>query len=142
MVSSFTTHCTRSDIAILKHYDTPMNEKKFAENFGKWCAWSGGNNDSDAVMWAYRRLLERKEPRKLLIVMSDGAPSSAFKGHAHDALLAATRHIQDKSDIELFGLGIKSDAVNMYYDNNEVVNELCDINGALLEVMKRSVSYE
>lgn len=142
MVSSFTTHVSRSDIAIMKHFDTPMSDKKFAESWGKWCAWSGGNNDSDAVMWAYRRLLARKEQRKLLIVMSDGAPAGAYQGHGHDALVAATRHIQDNSPVELFGLGIKSDAVHMYYDNFEVVRELCDINGALLEVMKRSVSYE
>lgn len=141
MVSSFTTHNTSSDIAIMKHFDTPMPDDRMAENWGKWCKWSGGNADSDAVMWAYRRLMERKEPRKLLIVMSDGAPAGAYKGHGHDALLAATRHIQDTTNVELFGLGIKSDAVNMYYDNYEVVKQTEDINGALLDVLKRSVDY-
>jgi cobalamin biosynthesis protein CobT len=142
MVSSFTTHCTKSDIAILKHFDTPRSDKAMAEDFANWTKWSGGNNDADAVMWAYRRLNERKEPRKLLIVMSDGAPAGAYKGNSHDALLAATRHIQDTTDTELFGLGIKSKAVELYYDNYEIVNQLEDINGALLDVLKRSVSYE
>lgn len=142
MVSSFTTHATRSDIAVMKHFDAPKSSKVMAEYWAKWCKWSGGNADGDAVMWAYRRLAERKEQRKLLIVMSDGAPCNGFKGHGHDALLAATRQIQDTTDVELFGLGIKSEAVKQYYDNYEVVTELEDINGALLEVMKRSISYD
>lgn len=142
MVSSFTVHnYGGNDIAIMKHFDKPQSDKAMAHNFAQWCAWSGGNDDADSVMWAHRRLLERKEQRKLLIVMSDGAPAEAYKGHAHDALLAATRHIQDNSPIELFGLGIRSDAVSTYYDNYEVVRELECINQALLDVIKKSVTY-
>ena len=44
--------------------------------------------DGEAIVWAYRRLLERPEPRKLLIVVSDGAPMEAATSHANgDAYL-------------------------------------------------------
>jgi hypothetical protein len=142
MISSFTTHTSFSDIAVIKHFDKPASDKSMAERFGAWSAWSGANNDADAVMWGYRRLMERKEPRKLLFVMSDGAPAGSYEGSSHDCLLSATRHIQDSSPVELFGLGIKSDAVNMYYDNYRVVQSLEDINDALFDVLKESVSYE
>ena len=142
MVSSFTTHCTFSDLAIIKHFDKPASEKQMAERFGAWSSWSGGNNDADAILWAYRRLMERKEPRKLLFVMSDGAPAGSYEGHSHDCLVAAVRQIQDSSPVEVFGLGIKSEAVKEYYDNCRVVYGLEDINTALFEVLKESVSYE
>ncbi len=39
--------------------------------------------DGEAMVWAYRRLLMRSEPRKLLIVVSDGAPMEAATKHAN-----------------------------------------------------------
>lgn len=142
MIASFTTHATFNDIGIIKHFDKPAGDKAMADRFGAWSSWSGGNNDADSVLWGYRRLMERKEPRKLLFVMSDGAPAGSYEGHSHDCLLAATRQIQDTSPVELFGLGIMSEAVGEYYDNFRVVRSLEDINDALFDVLKASVSYE
>lgn len=46
--------------------------------------------DGEAMVWAYRRLLARPEPRKLLIVVSDGAPMEAATMNANgDAFLEA-----------------------------------------------------
>jgi cobaltochelatase CobT len=142
MVSSFTVHKTQNDIAIIKHFGKPATPKAIATRFGKWVQWTGGNNDGDSVLWAYRRLMERKEPRKLLIVMSDGAPADSPCGRAHDALTVATRQIQDEGKVELFGLGIMSSEVESYYDNYQVVWKLEDINKTLLDVLKGSISYE
>ena len=76
-----------------------------------------------------------------MIVMSDGAPADTYKGNPHEALLAAARQIQDEGKVELFGLGLKSDAVAQYYDNYEVINHSDEINNALLTVLARSVQY-
>ena len=101
-----------------------------------------GNADADAVMWAYRRLRERKEPRKLLIVLSDGAPACAFSGGgAHSSLLAVTNRIQKEGIVELFGLGIESTAVRLYYNNHAVIRDTAEINEALLTVLKEGIQY-
>ena len=142
MISSFTTGLTRSDIGIIKHFDKPATEKQIAARFGQWYKLMSGNADADAVMWAYRRLRERKEPRKLLIVLSDGAPACAFsRGGAHSSLLAVTNRIQKEGIVELFGLGIESTAVRLYYNNHAVIRDTAEINEALLTVLKEGIQY-
>ena len=142
MISSFTNGATESDIAIIKHFDKPATEKQIAARFGQWYRLMSANADADAVMWAYNRLRKRKEPRKLLIVLSDGAPANCYgHGSSHDSLMAAVNRIEQEGKVEVFGLGIKSDAVSEYYRNHQVITEPEDINEALLNVLKEGMKY-
>ncbi len=142
MISSFTNGITNSDIGIIKHFDKPATEKQIAARFGQWYRVMSANADADAVMWAYNRLRKRKEPRKLLIVLSDGAPASCYAyGSSHDSLMAAVNRIEHEGKVEVFGLGIKSDAVSEYYRNHQVIREPEDINEALLNVLKEGMEY-
>lgn len=78
------------------------------------------NIDGEALLWAHERLLARSEPRRILMVISDGAP-------VDDATLAVNdptyleRHlrsvigwIEDKSPVELFAIGIGHDVTRYY----------------------------
>ena len=142
MISSFTTGRSGSDIAIIKHFDKPATEKQIASRFGQWYKLMGGNADADAVMWGYRRLRERRESRKLLLVLSDGAPANSYgRSDAHDSLLAVTNQIQNEGKVELFGLGIRSTAVKLYYNNYKIIQDDSDINGALLTLLKEGIQY-
>ena len=142
MISSFTNGATESDIAIIKHFDKPATEKQIAARFGQWYRLMSANADADAVMWAYNRLRKRKEPRKLLIVLSDGAPANCYgHGSSYDSLMAAVNRIEQEGKVEVFGLGIKSDAVSEYYRNHQVITEPEDINEALLNVLKEGMKY-
>lgn len=50
--------------------------------------------DGEAIVWAYQRLISRPEPRKLLVVVSDGAPTEAATRYANgDTYLE--RHLRD-----------------------------------------------
>jgi cobaltochelatase CobT len=93
------------------------------------------NIDGEAIYWAFSRLKKRKEERKILMVISDGAPvdDSTLSVNSGDFLekhlKKMVKFIEDKSDIEILAIGIGHD-VSRYY-NRAIkitdVNELGDV---------------
>ncbi len=81
------------------------------------------NIDGEALLWAHDRLLARQEPRKILMVISDGAPvDDATLAVNHPEYLerhlrAVIRFIEQRSPVELFAIGIGHD-VTRYYDRS------------------------
>ena len=80
------------------------------------------NIDGEALQWAYNRLLNRIEDRRILMVISDGAPvdDATLSNNTVDILEKHLREvifeIENKSDIELLAVGIGHD-VTQYYDH-------------------------
>ena len=78
------------------------------------------NIDGEALLWAFSRLSARSEKRKLLIVLSDGAPVdnstlSVNPGNFLDThCRAAINWIRSKEDIELYGIGVEFDVYRYY----------------------------
>ena len=141
MISAFTAYNTHCDIGVVKPFGRRMSTREQAQCFATYCQWHGGNNDADSVLWAYRELMRRKEPRKILLVLSDGAPAGSYNGDYHSALLAATRQIEEEGKIDLYGIGIQSNAVEMYYTKRSVIQHAEEINDALLSVLAQGVKY-
>ena len=93
------------------------------------------NIDGEAISWAFNRIKKRKEERKILMVISDGAPvdDSTLSVNSGDFLekhlKKIVKHIEDKSEIEILAIGIGHD-VSRYY-NRAIkitdVNELGDV---------------
>ena len=71
-------------------------------------------------MWAYSRLKKRKEERKILMVISDGAPvdDSTLSVNSGDYLekhlKKVVKLVENKEDIEILAIGIGHD-VSRYY---------------------------
>ncbi|MDC3126012.1 cobalamin biosynthesis protein CobT [Candidatus Pelagibacter sp.] len=93
------------------------------------------NIDGEAIYWAYNRIKKRKEERKILMVISDGAPvdDSTLSVNSGDFLekhlKKTVKFIEDKTDIEVLAIGIGHD-VSRYYDKAikiTDVNELGDV---------------
>ena len=93
------------------------------------------NIDGEAISWAYSRIKKRKEERKILMVISDGAPvdDSTLSVNSGDFLekhlKRIVKFIENKSDIEILAIGIGHD-VSRYYDKAikiTDVNELGDV---------------
>ena len=93
------------------------------------------NIDGEAISWAYNRIKKRKEERKILMVISDGAPvdDSTLSVNSGDFLekhlKKIVKFIEHKSDIEVLAIGIGHD-VSRYYDKAikiSDVNELGDV---------------
>ena len=76
--------------------------------------------DGEALAWAHRRLLARPEPRKVLVVISDGAPmettTAASNGDDYlDAHLAAVVDaIERRSPVELGAITLDADVSSVY----------------------------
>ena len=79
------------------------------------------NIDGEAISWAYNRIKKRKEERKILMVISDGAPvdDSTLSVNSGDFLekhlKKIVKFIEDKNDVEILAIGIGHD-VSRYYN--------------------------
>ena len=95
------------------------------------------NIDGEALMWAHNRLLGRPEQRRILMVISDGAP-------VDDATLSANpgnyleKHLRDviefietKSDVELTAIGIGHD-VTRYYRRAVTIVDAEELGGTMM----------
>ena len=93
------------------------------------------NIDGEAISWAYNRIKKRKEERKILMVISDGAPvdDSTLSVNSGDFLekhlKKIVKFIEIKSDIEVLAIGIGHDVSRYYNKAIKItdVNELGDV---------------
>ena len=93
------------------------------------------NIDGEAISWAYNRIKKRKEERKILMVISDGAPvdDSTLSVNSGDFLekhlKKMVKYIETKSDVEILAIGIGHDVSRYYNKAIKItdVNELGDV---------------
>ena len=93
------------------------------------------NIDGEAITWAFNRIKKRKEERKILMVISDGAPvdDSTLSVNSGDFLekhlKKMVKFIEDKSAIEILAIGIGHDVSRYYKRAIKItdVNELGDV---------------
>ena len=93
------------------------------------------NIDGEAISWAYNRIKKRKEERKILMVISDGAPvdDSTLSVNSGDYLekhlKKMVKFIENKSDVEILAIGIGHDVSRYYNKAIKItdVNELGDV---------------
>jgi cobaltochelatase CobT len=95
------------------------------------------NVDGEALLWAHERLSRRTEPRKLLIVVSDGAPLDDATLEANDAafldrhLRSVIRGIERQHCMELAAIGIGHD-VGAYYSRSVTLRSVDDLGEAIV----------
>jgi cobaltochelatase CobT len=96
------------------------------------------NIDGEALDWAYKRLLGRPEQRKILMMISDGAPVddstlSVNAGHYLERhLRQVISQIEDHKRIELLAIGIGHD-VTRYYSRALTIVDAEELGGAMTE---------
>ncbi len=96
------------------------------------------NIDGEALMWAHNRIVHRPEQRKILMVISDGAPvdDSTLSVNAGNYLERHLRRvieeIEEKSDVELTAIGIGHD-VTRYYRKAVTIVDAEQLGGAMTE---------
>ena len=100
------------------------------------------NVDGEALAWSHERLIKRNEERKILIVISDGAPvdDSTLSANREDFL---DNHLKDiislienDSPVELQAIGIGHD-VTKYYKNSLTINRAEELGEVLLEELTK-----
>lgn len=87
------------------------------------------NVDGVSIEKAGRELLKRPEKRKVLMVLSDGEPNdgySCIRGGLERHLKNVINSLAAQG-VEVFGIGIESDAVSSYYPDYAVLNDVADL---------------
>lgn len=96
------------------------------------------NIDGEALLWAHQRLLGRSEQRRILMVISDGAPVddatlSANPGNYLERHLREVIHwIETRSDVELTAIGIGHD-VTRYYRRAVTLIDAEELGGTMMQ---------
>ena len=93
------------------------------------------NIDGEAIQWACSRIFKRKEERKILMVISDGAPvdDSTLSVNSGDYLekhlKSVVKNIEEKTDLEILAIGIGHDVTRYYKRAIKItdVQELGDV---------------
>ncbi len=96
------------------------------------------NIDGEALEWAWRRMTQRPEHRRILMVISDGAPvddstlsvnpASTLEKHLRDVIAM----IERRSSVELIAIGIGHD-VTRYYQRAVTITDVEQLAGAMTE---------
>ena len=95
------------------------------------------NVDGEALLWAYKRIIKRREKRKILIIVSDGAPVddstlSVNPGNfLEQNLRESINKIESKPDVELIAIGIGHD-VSRYYKRAITIMDVDELGTVLL----------
>ncbi len=96
------------------------------------------NIDGEALLWAYRRLISRPEHRRILMVISDGAPvddstlsinpGNFLERHLREVI----REIESRDTVELIAIGIGHD-VTRYYRRAVTIVDAEELGGTMMK---------
>ena len=122
---------------IYKGADTPWRQAK--NNIGLMLKEGllKENIDGEAISWAYNRIKKRREERKILMVISDGAPvdDSTLSVNSGDFLekhlKKMVKFIETKSDVEILAIGIGHD-VSRYYDKAIKITDVHELGDVMI----------
>ena len=95
------------------------------------------NIDGEALKWAFNKMIKRKEDRKILMVISDGAPvddstlSTNTSDYLESNLKRTVKWIESKSNIELLAIGIGHD-VTRYYNKAVKITDVQDLGDVMI----------
>lgn len=114
-----------------KHFGAMLREGLLKENI-----------DGEALIWSHERLIKRTEDRKILIVISDGAPvddstlSVNNEEYLDNHLKKIIFEIENDSSVELQAIGIGHD-VTKYYENAITINRAEELGEVLLDQLTK-----
>lgn len=126
-------------ICILKNWNEFVTEQEFIERSERAVGTMEQNDDGSAILWAYNNLLQRREKRKVLIVLSDGSPASSRSGDEMKYTKQIVGDIEKEKSVDIYGIGIMDKNVDLIYKERETINKASDIEKAILNTVKRKL---
>jgi cobaltochelatase CobT len=100
------------------------------------------NIDGEALLWAHNRLIARSEERRILMVISDGAPVDDSTASANGGaylerhLRQVIEWVEKRSPVELIAIGIGHD-VTRYYSRAVTIMDADQLAGAMVEQLAK-----
>jgi len=95
------------------------------------------NIDGEAIQWAFNRIKKRREERKILMVISDGAPvddstlSVNSGNYLEKHLKKIVKYIESKSEVEILAIGIGHD-VSRYYNKAIKISDVQELGDVMI----------
>jgi len=132
---------------VYKSADTPWRQSK--NNIGLMLKEGllKENIDGEALKWAYNKILKRKEERKILMVISDGAPvddstlSTNTSDYLENNLKQIVKWIEKNSSVELLAIGIGHD-VTRYYNKAIKIADVQDLGDVMIDQLTNLFSED
>ena len=96
------------------------------------------NIDGESLLWTLNRILRRNEERKIIMVISDGAPvddstiSSNSANYLENHLKKVIKFIENKTNVEIIAIGIGHN-VNKYYRKAVTINDPDQLAGTMVK---------
>lgn len=121
---------------IYKSADAPMRRARKALGLMLREGLLKENIDGEALLWAHNRLIARSEERRIMMVISDGAPvddstlSVNPGNYLEQHLRAVIEYIETRSPVELLAIGIGQD-VTRYYRRAVTITDVEQLGGAV-----------
>ena len=103
------------------------------------------NIDGEALLWAYKRISARKEERRILMIISDGAPvdDSTLSVNSGDYLekhlKKTVKWVEENSDIEILAIGIGHD-VTRYYNRAIKIADVQELGDVMINQLTKLFS--
>lgn len=120
----------------IKDWDKPSTWEEIKKKFCKISLMQ--NADGDSLMYAFNDIKQRDTNRKIIIVLSDGSPCCDNPGDAYSYLKSVTTYIE-KTNVELYGIGIETEAVKSYYTDYTVLEDSSEIETCLEKVVRTKI---
>jgi cobaltochelatase CobT len=123
---------------IYKQADEPMRRARKSLGLMMREGLLKENIDGEALIWAHNRLLARPEDRRILMVISDGAPvddstlSVNSAGYLETHLRKVIEWIEKQSPVQLVAIGIGHD-VTRYYKRAVTIMDVEQLGGTIIE---------
>ena len=138
-IIGFTCNFTGVVNIVHKQFTDKLCRDKLADGFARSAQLMACNEDGESLLFAYDRLIQRKERNKIIVVLSDGSPSGYNTSNSSDDILKyAVDNIQ-KTPVKIIGIGLEDNNVKHFYKNYIVLDKVEELEYKLLEVLRKSV---
>lgn len=138
-ILAFTEWGDKHTMFIAKEFGRKETSQSVSRSFSAMSEWLLDNVDGESLVYSFNRIRQRKEKRKLMIVLSDGSPCG---GHGKGMIDRYTKDVIkgiERSPVEIVGVGIKYDGVNKYYKRWSVIERASSIEESLLSLISQHI---
>jgi hypothetical protein len=124
---------------IFKEFNEASTIKSLLDKLSSSDVVHENNTDGESLLFAAERLVLRPEKNKLIIILSDGRPYGTFLGSGSFYLKQVVSDIYKYTSIHLAVIGIKSHYVKDFYKDYRVINQMEQLEGAVLETLESNL---
>lgn len=138
-ILAFTEWGDKHAMYVAKEFGKDVTNHALASSFSAMVEMLLDNVDGESLMYGFNRIRQRKERRKLMIVLSDGSPCG---GHRKGRIGRYTERVIkgiEGSPVEIVGVGLQYDGVSRYYKRWAKIDDARNIEQALLSLISNHI---